>query len=153
MSDIVLLTGISGFLGGHIALDLLQSGYRVRGSLRNPHRAESVRAMLAAAGADTSGLDFVTLDLLKDAGWAEAADDARYVIHSASPFVTTMPRDPGELMGPAVGGTERALNAAVRAGAERIVLTSSSVAIIGGRGRGGKAHLTADDWAPWRPDG
>jgi nucleoside-diphosphate-sugar epimerase len=31
MSDHVLLTGISGFLGGHVALQLLNAGYTVRG--------------------------------------------------------------------------------------------------------------------------
>ena len=38
MTDRVLLTGISGFLGGHVALQLLNSGYTVRGSLRNLSR-------------------------------------------------------------------------------------------------------------------
>ena len=34
-SDTVLLTGISGFLGGHVALQLLNAGYILRGSVRN----------------------------------------------------------------------------------------------------------------------
>ena len=35
MGDRVLVTGISGFLGGHVALALLDRGYAVRGSVRN----------------------------------------------------------------------------------------------------------------------
>ncbi|AJY44811.1 NAD-dependent epimerase/dehydratase family protein [Martelella endophytica] len=151
MRDTVLLTGITGFLGGHVALELLNAGYKVRGSLRNPGvdraRAESTRVALAAAGADTTGLDFVTLDLTHDDGWAEAAEGARFVLHTASPFVTAMPKDPDELIRPAVDGTERALMAAKRAGVERVVLTSSSVAIVSGRGRKGPSHLGPDDWA------
>ena len=50
MNDIVLLTGITGFLGGHIAVELLNAGYSVRGSLRNPgangERAEATRKAL-----------------------------------------------------------------------------------------------------------
>ena len=64
----VLLTGISGFLGGHVALALLKQGYAVRGSLRDPNRAEQVRASLRDAGADVARLDFCTLDLLDDRG-------------------------------------------------------------------------------------
>jgi len=148
--DTVLLTGITGFLGGHIAIELLNSGYHVRGSLRNPgtdgERAQAVRQSLEAAGADTSQLEFVTLDLLKDQGWDQAAEGVRYVMHVASPFVTSMPKDPDVLVKPAVAGTERALNAAVKAGVERVVLTSSTVAIVQGRGPGRPARLGPDDW-------
>ncbi|MFN7051885.1 MAG: NAD-dependent epimerase/dehydratase family protein, partial [Gemmobacter sp.] len=147
MADTVVLTGVTGFLGGHLALELLASGYHVRGSLRNPARANAVRAALTAAGADVTRLSFVTLDLTRDAGWAEAMAGARFLIHAASPFVTTMPKDKAELIGPAVAGTERALAAALAAGVERIVLTSSSVAIVNGRGTGGPALLGAADWA------
>jgi len=147
MTDTVLLTGITGFLGGHLARELLASGYHVRGSLRNPARAEATAAALAAMGADTSQLDFVTLDLTRDTGWTEAAAGARFVLHSASPFVTTMPRDPQELIRPAVVGTERALAAARTAGVERVVMTSSTVAIVNGRGSRGPARLGPEDWA------
>lgn len=147
MSDIAVLTGITGFLGGHLAVALLDAGYRVRGSLRTPARAEATRAALAAAGADVSRLDFVTLDITRDEGWAEAMAGARFLVHAASPFVTTMPKDKQDLIGPAVGGVDRAVTAGLAAGVERIVLTSSSVAIVSGRGRGGKQHLTADDWS------
>lgn len=154
MSDTVLLTGITGFLGGHVALALLKAGYTVRGSLRNPgpngERAEALRATLAEAGADLSRLSLVPLDLTRDEGWAEAAAGARFVMHTASPFVTTMPKDPQALIAPAVQGTERAFAAAQAAGAERVVLTSSTVAITAGRGPGRPDRLGAADWS--RPE-
>jgi len=36
----VLLTGISGYIGQHCALELLKHGYSVRGSLRNLSKKE-----------------------------------------------------------------------------------------------------------------
>ncbi|MEQ9449558.1 MAG: NAD-dependent epimerase/dehydratase family protein, partial [Rhodospirillaceae bacterium] len=90
-NDRVLLTGVSGFLGGHVALALLNAGYIVRGSVRNLGKAESVRATLERAGADFSRLEFVALDLLSDKGWDEAMEGVRYLQHTASPFVIDLP--------------------------------------------------------------
>lgn len=146
MPDTVLLTGITGFLGGHVAKAVLDRGYHLRGSLRNPARADATAKALEAMGADVSRLDFVELDLTADAGWDKAAEGARFVLHTASPFVTTMPKDPEELTRPAVEGTERAMMAAHRAGVERVVLTSSTVTIVNGRGPGRPDHLGPDDW-------
>jgi nucleoside-diphosphate-sugar epimerase len=145
MSDRVLVTGVSGFLGGHVALQLLNAGYQVRGSVRNMGRADKVRETLRRAGANTTQLEFVALDLLSDAGWGEALANVRYLQHTASPFVLETPRDPQELIRPAVEGTERALNAALAADVERVVLTSSTAAISYGHPHA-KRRFSAADW-------
>lgn len=146
MADLVLLTGISGFVGGHVGLALLDAGYRVRGSVRSLAKADKVRAALGNAGADISRLDFVALDLLSDKGWTEAMQDVRYLQHTASPFVIEMPKDKMELIRPAVDGTRRALEAALKAQVERIVLTSSMAAIYYGHPLTRTAPYTAADW-------
>jgi nucleoside-diphosphate-sugar epimerase len=145
MSDRVLVTGISGFLGGHVALQLLNAGYTVRGSVRNLGKADKVRNTLAGAGADTSRLEFVALDLLSDKGWAEAMDGVRYLQHTASPFILETPKDPEDLIRPAVDGTRRAVEAALASKVERIVLTSSIAAIQYGHDNYDRL-LTEADW-------
>ena len=145
MNDLVLVTGISGFLGGHVALQLLNSGYTVRGSVRNLDKADKVRGTLAKAGADVSRLEFVALDLLDDRGWETAMQGVRYLQHTASPFVLETPKDPDELIRPAVEGTRRAIMAALAAGVERVVLTSSIAAIQYGH-KDYSRLLTEADW-------
>src|SRR5919198_954735 len=100
----VLVTGISGFLGGHVASRLLLEGYAVRGSLRDLKRAQDVRRTLEKAGADATNLEFVALDLRHEDGWISAAEGCAYLIHVASPFVLAMPKDRETLIRPAVDG-------------------------------------------------
>ena len=118
----------------------------MRGSVRNLAKADKVRDTLTKAGADVSRLEFVALDLLKDDGWDAAAEGCRFLLHTASPFVLQMPADKMELIRPAIEGTERALNAGLKAGVERIVLTSSMAAIAYGHDRNRTAPFTAADW-------
>ncbi|WP_033296320.1 NAD-dependent epimerase/dehydratase family protein [Amycolatopsis jejuensis] len=142
MTDKVLVTGISGFIGGHVAAELLRRGYAVRGSVRSCTRVSEVHAAMATAGVDPAQLEICLLDLLSDDGWAEAADGCRYVLHVASPFVLAKPKDPDELIRPAVEGATRAVGAALDAGAERVVMTSALATIQFARAP--KRHLYTD---------
>jgi nucleoside-diphosphate-sugar epimerase len=126
----VLVTGGSGFIAAHCILQLLESGYRVRATLRNPARESEVRATLAAGGTDPADrVSFVAAALESDAGWADAVSGCEYVLHLASPFPAGAPRHPQDLIVPARDGAVRVLRAARAAGVQRVVLTSSFAAI------------------------
>jgi len=71
--ELVLLTGVSGFIAKHVALKLLNAGYSVRGTVRRLDRADEVRAALAPYLTEHAGaLTFVQADLESEAGWADA---------------------------------------------------------------------------------
>ena len=127
----VLVTGGSGFIGGHCILQLLAAGHEVRTTVRNLSREPEVRAMLKQGGAADPGktLSFVAADLEADAGWPEAVAGCDYVLHVASPFPATLPRHEDELIVPAREGALRVLKAARDAKVKRVVLTSSFAAI------------------------
>ncbi|WP_345651893.1 NAD-dependent epimerase/dehydratase family protein [Streptomyces tremellae] len=145
MADRVLVTGVSGFIGGHLAAELLRRGYSVRGSVRSPSRIGEVHTAMAAAGVEPADLDICRLDLLSDQGWAEAAAGCRYVLHVASPFVLEKPKDPYTLIRPATEGATRAVGAALDAGAERVVMTSALATMQFARTP--KGHICTDsDW-------
>ncbi|MEM1272698.1 MAG: aldehyde reductase [Pseudomonadota bacterium] len=147
MTAPILLTGITGFIAKRIALDLLEAGHAVRGSLRSAGRQEEVRAALAAHVSDAAALDrlsFVTLDLADDAGWAEALSGAAALVHTASPFPMVQPKNEDDIIRPAVDGTLRALRAAQGAGVTRVIVTSSVVAIEATDKPQGAAYTEAD---------
>jgi len=85
MTSKVLLTGISGWIAKHIAIELLNSGYEVLGTVRNKESIEKTKQTLSQH-VSLDKLSFVELDLLKDNGWVEAAKDCKYIIHTASPY-------------------------------------------------------------------
>ena len=144
MSKRVLVTGISGFIAKHVALQLLQAGYEVCGTVRALNKADQVKRSLAGAGGDVSRLTFAAADLTKDEGWAEAVKGCAGVMHVASPFPISQPSNRNALTPAARGGVLRVLNAAKKA--ERIVITSSMVAMMYRPNRPPVFAVTENDW-------
>lgn len=146
----VLLTGVSGYIGKHVALQLLNQGYNVRASVRNLQKTEEVRKAILPHLSDASQLDtrltFVELDLEKDAGWSEALTGMDVLMHTASPFPIASPKDENILIKPAVEGTLRALKAAHKVGVKRVILTSSIAAIYGTELPEGKTAFDESIW-------
>jgi nucleoside-diphosphate-sugar epimerase len=137
----VLVTGASGFIAGHVIRELVENGYAVRGTVRDPAARDKVAHL-------PDSVELVQVDLDRDEGWAEAVAGCQYVMHVASPFPSGPPRDEDELIRPAVEGTLRVLRAAADSDTvERVVLTSSIAAITSGRDRHDTTVHTEQDWA------
>ena len=153
MAETVLVTGIGGFVGKYVALELLRAGYAVRGTVRSEDKAASVHATLKQTGCDTRKLSFVLADLTVDEGWDEAVAGCKFVQHVASPFPAEQPKDREGLVPVAKDGALRVLAAAMKAEVERVVMTSSIAAMMYRANRPmnyrfGEAAWTDTQWQP-----
>ena len=145
-STTVLVTGGSGFLGGWCLIELLRRGYRVRTTVRDLAREPQVREAVGAQVDPGERLEFLAADLAADEGWEEAAHGCDHILHVASPFPRSQPKDPDELIVPARDGTLRVLRAGLAAGARRIVITSS-VAAVGGGAAPSESPVGEERWS------
>ena len=148
MTKRVLLTGITGYIGQHCGAELLRQGYHVVGTMRSQSKAEATKLALGAV-TPIDNLTIVEADLTKDAGWDEAVKGCDYVLHVASPFIVGEPEDENDLITPAVEGTKRVIAASIKAGVKRMVLTSSVISIIAGKGSG---TYNTNDWSDTSAD-
>jgi nucleoside-diphosphate-sugar epimerase len=124
----VLVTGGSGYIGSWCVIALLQRGYTVRTTVRDLRREAEVRETVAKVVDPGNRLSVHAADLTRDEGWDAAAEGAEFVLHVASPLGVPPPKDPDDLIVPAREGARRAIRAAVKAGATRVVMTSSVAA-------------------------
>ena len=127
-NQIVLVTGVSGYLGLHVAKALLERGHHVRGTIRNSSKEKAVREALSA---ESDRLSFAVCDLTSDEGWAQAFQGVNALIHVASPFILREPKDEQEYLRPAVDGTLRVMRFAREAGVTRTVVTSTYLTMAG----------------------
>ncbi|XP_071678649.1 cinnamoyl-CoA reductase 1-like [Lolium perenne] len=120
---LVCVTGAGSFIGSWVVKELLDRGYHVRGTARDP--ADRKNAHLLALDGAEERLTLCRADVLDYGGLRAAFQGCRGVFHVASP----VSNDP-ELVRAAVEGTRNAINAAADAGVvRRVVFTSSYGAV------------------------
>ncbi|KAJ3015345.1 methylglyoxal reductase (NADPH-dependent) gre2 [Thoreauomyces humboldtii] len=145
---LVLVTGITGFVGSHVAEVFLQKGYRVRGTLRTVSKADSLKARWNANGYAGRFEFVIVADLLNEKAFHEAVIGVDAIAHVASPVTFTAADPYKDVIDPAVQGTLSVLKAAkLSPSVKRIVITSSVVAMF--QQVAGHTYTEADwnDWA------
>jgi len=128
----VLVTGATGFIGWHVARQLLERGQRVRALVRDPARS-------AKALAELKGIETVPGDLRDQDTLRSAVEGCGTVFHVAADY-RLWTRRPEEMYRSNVDGTSNLLAAARKAGVEQCVYTST-VGCIGMR----KDELGSED--------
>src|SRR6185312_14691851 len=124
MTDTVLVTGASGFVGAAVARAALARGFRTRVLMRPSADRRNV------AGLE---VEIVSGDMRDQASMTRALDGARYLFHVAADY-RLWARDPEEIARNNLEGARAVMGAAKIAGVERIVYTSSVAALKPGRG-------------------
>ncbi|KQJ95897.1 cinnamoyl-CoA reductase 2 [Brachypodium distachyon] len=135
----VCVTGAGGFIASWLVKLLLEKGYTVRGTVRNPDDVAKNAHLTALDGA-AERLSLFRADLLDQESLAAAFRGCEGVFHTACPVT----EDPEKLIEPAVNGTRNVLNAAADVGGiRRVVMTSSIGAVYMNSGnRAGEADET-----------
>ncbi len=135
MTQKVLVTGGTGFTGGHLCRRLRKLGYQVRAIVRMPEKAASLAA---------DGIEIMPGDLKDKDSLLRAVSGCDLVYHIAATY-----RQEGiserEFYDVNVTGTENMLDAAARCGVSRFVHCST----VGVHGH--VAHPPADETAPYNP--
>lgn len=128
--DTVLVTGATGYIGNFVVEELIAAGYRVRGTSRNPEKAQFLIDYIDERFGK-GHLELVHVpDMAVDNSCNKAVKDVAGVVHLASilPAPTAVPN---EVIPPAVNGTLNILKAArEEPSVNSLAITSSGVAAV-----------------------
>lgn len=139
----VLVTGATGFVAAELVKQLLEAGYRVRGTTRDVAKSKADGYLMSLPGAEQR-LELFEADLLDPGAFDRAVPGCEYVMHTASPFVLDVEDPQRDLVDPAMNGTTSVLESVSRAGGVRRVVLTSSFAAMSGAPKDGV--WSEEDW-------
>ena len=120
----ILVTGVNGFICGHTAKQLLDRGYKVRGTVRGASKSAWLTNDLFAVEAASSSFEIVEVrDLAAPDAFSTAMRNVSGVVHVAT--ITSMDPNPAHVVPQAVSGC--ILNAAASGpSVKQVVYTSTA---------------------------
>jgi len=146
-----LVTGANGYVASWVVRRLLERGFEVRATVRDPADPRKTEHLLAMAGELPGTLSLFRADLMERGGFDRAMAGCALVFHTASPVVVRGVEDPvRQLIEPAIRGTRHVLEAVNRTPTvRRVVLTSSVSAIYGDTADLGRIEADRFDESHW----
>nr|GMD30606.1 cinnamoyl-CoA reductase 1-like [Ipomoea batatas] len=139
--QVVCVTGAGGFIASWLVKLLLQKGYTVRGTVRNPD--DEKNGHLKQLEGASERLTLWKADLLDYQSLRQAINGCDGVFHTASPVTD----DPEQMVEPAVIGTKNVIAAAAEGGVRRVVFTSSIGAVYMDPNRGPDEVVDETCWS------
>ena len=142
---LVCVTGAAGYIGSHVIQVLLDRGYTVRATVRDPADAKKTDHLRAMAAGREDALELLPADLLQEGSFDQAVAGCDLVCHVAASVKLASADPQREIVDPAVKGTANVLEAVRRAGTvKRVVITSSIAAIFDHTNPRDKVYSEAD---------
>ncbi|KAG6713509.1 hypothetical protein I3842_05G157100 [Carya illinoinensis] len=127
---VVCVTGASGYIASWLVKLLLQRGYTVNASVRDPNDPKKTEHLLMLDGAKER-LHLFKADLLEEGSFDSLVDGCEGVFHTATPVYLSANNPQAELIEPAVKGTLNVLRSCAKVSSvKRVVITSSMAAVV-----------------------
>ncbi|XP_062115504.1 phenylacetaldehyde reductase-like isoform X2 [Humulus lupulus] len=125
IGKVVCVTGASGYIASWLVKLLLQQGYTVNASVRDPNDSEKTAHLVALDGAKER-LHLFKANLLEEGSFDSAVNGCDGVFHTASPVIGSIIDPKAQLIDPAVKGTLNVLRSCAKVPSiKRVVITSS----------------------------
>lgn len=123
------MTGASGYIASWLVKLLLQRGYTVKASVRDPNDPKKTEHLLSLDGAKER-LHLFKANLLEEGSFDSIGEGCVGVFHTASPFFHAVTDPQAELIDPAVKGTLNVLGSCAKASSVKRVVVTSSIAAV-----------------------
>ncbi|KAI6856737.1 hypothetical protein KC334_g22200, partial [Hortaea werneckii] len=125
----VLVTGVTGFIASHVADQLLQAGYNVRGTSRSKDKADWMIQLFGSKYGQNRFEVYEVPDMMADTAFDESVKGVAGIAHLAS--ILSFSNNPDEVIPPTVKGTLNILKSASKEPSiKSVVYTSSSTAVL-----------------------
>ncbi|XP_028800931.1 dihydroflavonol 4-reductase-like isoform X3 [Neltuma alba] len=131
VSKTVCVTGAAGFIGSWLVMRLLQRGYTVRATVRDPGNMRKVKHLLELPNADTR-LSLWKADLTHEGSFDDAISGCIGVFHVATPLDLNSKDPENEMIKPTINGLLNIMKACLKARTvRRLIFTSSAATLTG----------------------
>ena len=114
----VLVTGASGFLGQYLVIELLDAGYKVRGTYHTPSKKDLLEKI---------GVEPVRFDLADESTFPRVVENIDAIIHLAAYYTFTGKKELYRKLN--IDATEKLARAAIKKNVDRFIYCSSTEAI------------------------
>jgi nucleoside-diphosphate-sugar epimerase len=155
LGSLVLVTGVNGFIGSHIANEILAAGYRVRGTARSEQKGAAISQIFQEKYGSKRFELVIVEQMSRHGAFDSAVKGCSGVVHTASTL--TFDADPNAVIPEVIDGIKSILKSTQKEPlVKRFVYTSSSTACAGPKPN--KVFtIDADTWndeeveAAWAP--
>nr|AGJ50590.1 DFR1 [Tulipa fosteriana]AGL98405.1 dihydroflavonol 4-reductase [Tulipa fosteriana] len=125
----VVVTGASGYVGSWLVMKLLENGYTVRATVRDPKDLRKIKPLLDLRGSDEQ-LTIWKADLNEEGSFDDAFNGCTGVFHVATPMDFESIDPENEVIKPTINGVLSILRSCKKVGTvKRVIFTSSAGAV------------------------